>query len=132
MLFNDDLVWLPKALVHGAVSSAATVYLTGASTARIDTLDGIMVPFWAVSFAGGVISSLASDAIHTIVKDEIHLKQKAEDEASLFLGALLSGLIYYGSFYLTGPDIANDIGYVKGIAIGAASEIAASFLGNML
>ena len=85
-----------------------------------------------VAFAGGALASLASDAVHSFVKDEIHLKQKAQDEASLFLGTVLSGLFYYGSFYLTGPDLASQLGYFKCFAVGAGSEIAASFLANVL
>lgn len=133
MIF-DDFIWLPKALIHGATSSAGTVFLVGMNTyARLPYFgQGVSAPLWAVAFAGGVIASLASDAVHNYVKDEIHIKQKAQDEASLFLGAVLSGLFFYGSFYITGPDLANDIGYVKSFAVGAGSEIAASFIANMI
>ena len=132
MLFTDDMVWLPKAIVHAACASAGTVFLVGANSyARLPYL-GTSAPLWLVSFGAGALASLSSDAVHTFVKDEIHLKQKAQDEASLFLGAVLSGLFFYGSFYLTGPDLANEVGYIKSFAVGAGSEIAASFLANMI
>ena len=133
MIF-DEYVWIPKALIHGGCSSAGTVFLCGTGLRSwIPMLgNGVSVPLWAIAFVSGAAAGSVSDAIHIFVKDEIHIKQKAQDEAAMFLGALVSGLLYYGTVYAVNSGLAGDIGYVKSFAVGAGAELAASFLSNML
>ena len=132
MLFNDDMVWLPKAAIHGAVSGFSTSFLVTQGERVYLPYLKVDVPIWAVGFCSGVLSSFGSDIVHNIVKDDVHIKNKTQDEVSMFLSALLGGLFFYGSLYLSGPTLPDEVGYLKSFAIGAAGEIASAFGASLL
>ena len=93
-----------KALLQGGMTSLASVYYVLNTSSenmfiRIPMLDRTL-PAWAVAGVLGGVSSLASDGLHQFIKKEVPINAKASDEASLVLGALLSGGFFAGTLYL--------------------------------
>ena len=72
----------------------------------------------------GAVASLASDYIHTFVKNEIPLRQKAADEASLIIGGLVSAGTFSAALYCDGLSSA--------VIVSVGAELASSFLINMM
>ena len=129
----DEIV---KALLQGGLTSLASVYYVLNTSnenmyIRISLLNRTL-PVWAVAGALGSVSSLASDGLHKFVKKEVPINSKAQDEASMVLGALLSGGLFAGALYLTNASALQEYGMINAIGVGAGSEIASSFITNML
>lgn len=120
-----------KALIQGAITSCATglYYGTGA-VARIPYIGDTRLLY--VAFGVGGITSLVNDYVHKFVKDEVHIKKKAEDQASMLLGAGIGAVAYHISLSVLNPALARDTGMYMNGAIGAGSEIGGSFIYNLI
>ena len=133
MEYTDEIV---KALLQGGLTSLASVYYVLNTSneniyIRIPMLNRTL-PVWAVAGALGTISSFASDGMHKFIKKEIPINAKAQDEASLVLGALMSGGLFAGALYLTNPSALQEYGLINALAVGGGSELASSFITNMI
>ena len=114
---------LEKAGINGVVSGVASAYLFG-SNARVMTpiVRNSTMPLWALVCLGGVASSLATDGLHTFLKDEIPISKKSNDRASLFSGLLINAGTFAGILYFTAPDVARDFGLITALGVGAGAE----------
>lgn len=130
MIYMD---MLEKAALQGAITSAVS-YLCNPNIRAlgIPMLSSKPLPFWAVMAGTGVAASFVADGVHFFIKEEIHLKNKALDEASMVVGSAISAASLYAVVYVLRPEAAATIGLGCIAASGAAAEIGASFLLNMI
>ena len=120
-----------KALIQGAITSCATgLYYGMNALARIPYCGDCKLVY--VAFGVGTVTSLVNDYVHKFVKDEIHIKKKAEDQASMMLGAGIGAVAYHISLSVLNPALARDTGMYMNGAIGAGSEIAGAFVYNLI
>ena len=124
--------WLIKSGVHGALSALGTVYLFGSRTHFMLPVLNRASPLWVLGGVSGAISSLASDYIHAFVKNEIPLKEKAQDEASLVISAGVSAATFLLALYCVDRRMVTDFGMTSAIAVAVGAELGSSFLINML
>ena len=122
---------LEKAAIQGLVTGGATgLYYGTNAIANIPYFNDVKLCY--VAFGVGAFTSLANDYVHKFVKDEIHVKHKAEDQASLILGAGVGAALYHLSLSVLNPALARDTGLYMNAAIGGGSEVAGSFLYNLI
>ena len=120
-----------KAAIQGAITSAASCLYYGTNAlARIPYFKDVRLCY--VAFGVGAVTSLVNDYVHKFVKDEIHIKNKAQDQASLMLGAGLGAVMYHISLSVLNPALARDTGMYMNGAIGAGSELSGSFVYNLI
>ena len=122
---------LEKAAIQGAVTGCATALYYGTNAiATIPFVEEIKLIY--VAFGVGAITSLANDYVHKFVKDDIQIKHKASDQASMLLGAGLGAGIYHLSLSALNPALSRDTGLYMNAAIGGGSEVAGSFIYNLI
>ena len=123
-------------LYHSAISgafAAGTAKVMFPGSVVLPVLSSSRLSVWQVAALLGVVTGAASTGLHYFVKEEIPLSEKANDMASVALGAVASGMFYTGGLYmLGGGQLVRGYGLVPAIATGAAMDYAASFLTNML
>ena len=130
MSMDSYLHPLEKAVINAGITGLATCIYYG-------TYQRAYVPYIGTTrlcyIAGGVgaITSIANDLIHKFVKEEIPLRKKAEDYASIGLGVGTGALVYNYALFLVNPTLAKQTGIVSNSLIGGGSEFASSFLYNM-
>ena len=132
MLLSDQTLYVAeKALIQGAVTGCATGLYYGINAlANVPYIGNCKLAY--VAFAVGGITSLANDAVHKFVKDEVHIAKKAEDQASMVLGAGIGAVMYHFALSAINPSLARDTGMYMNAAIGGGSEVAGSFLYNLV
>ena len=120
-----------KSIIQGLTTGLATgcYYGTGA-LAQVPVL-GQTKLIYVAAVVGGA-ASLLNDAVHNFVKEEIHISKKAEDETSMVLGAGIGAIMYNFSLSAINPTLARDTGIWLNSAIGAGSELAGSFVYNLV
>lgn len=123
---------LTKAGIHGILTSGASVGIIGVGNNVNIPFLNVTVPLYIVMFGVGVASSALSDVVHQIVKDDIPLSRKGADQASLVLGAVASGYALQMALALLNPKLPGEFGFATSFAIGAGSELGASFIQNMI
>lgn len=130
MIYMD---MLEKAALQGAITSGVS-YICNPNIRAIGLplISSRPIPFWAAMAGTGVVASLVADGVHYFIKEEIHLKNKALDEASMVVGSAISAGSLYAVIYALRPEAAATIGLGCIAASGAAAEIGASFLLNMI
>ena len=131
MLSDRDSSWIPKSVAQGALSAFGGYCLLGNPRFEIPYLN-TSAPGYLVNFLVGVASSLISDGVHSFVKKDVHISRKAQDEASLLLSSVLSGFLFNAGLYVTNTNLPGDFGMVSGFAVGAGSDIASSFVVDVL
>ena len=120
-----------KAVIQGAITSCATgLYYGTSALARVPLVGDTKLMY--VAFGVGSITSLLNDYVHKFVKDEVHIKKKAEDQASMVLGAGIGAVAYHISLSVLNPALARDTGMYLNGAIGGGSELAGSFVYNLI
>ena len=120
-----------KALIQGAITSCATgLYYGMNALANVPYVGNTKLAY--VAFAVGGVTSLANDAVHKLVKDEVHIAKKAEDQASVVLGAGVGAIMYHFALCAINPALGRDTGLAMNAAIGGGSEIAGSFVYNLI
>lgn len=124
--------WLVKSGVHGGLSGLGTIYLFGSRPQFMLPIVNRPAPLWVLGAVTGALSSLASDYIHTFVKNEIPLKEKAQDEASLVISAGVSAATFLLALYCVDRRMVNDFGMTSAVAVAVGAELGSSFLINML
>ena len=123
--------WLIKAGLHSTFSALGTMYLFGSAQFNLPFAN-TPAPLWVLGAGAGLVSSLASDYIHEFVKEEIPLKEKAQDEASLLIGAGVSAGSFLLALHLVDRRMIHDYGMVSALAVSVGAELGASFLVNAL
>ena len=122
---------LEKAVAQGTIISAVSYFCYPRIRSIRVNFTRRPISAFALFAVMGAASSLVSDGIHTFVKEEIHINEKANDEASLLVGTCISAASLYCVMYLANPRLAAEYGYGCAIAAGAAGEFGASFLVNL-
>jgi len=127
---------LAKAGMSGAISAAAG-YACFALQGK--GIPGVFVPMinqtvpLLVAFAVmGAGASLVSDFVHEFAKEEIHLKDKALDEASLVIGTGITLGSYMLAISCANPTLIQEIGLPCLTGTAVAAEVGSSFLLNMV
>lgn len=128
----DFLSFIPKTAAYGATAALGSIYLFGSQMQINLPLVNSSAPLWMASFGAGMLSSLVADLVHNVVKDEISLEEKAGDQPSLFLGALVAGTTFNVMLYVLNEHLPGEYGWIRAFAVGAGSEIAASYALKML
>ena len=90
------------------------------------------VPIWLFGGLVGFAASHINDGIHSLVKSEVHIREKALDEASMVIAALVGGITYWGILALLDTAYVEQFGYYNSFGTGAAGEIIGSFAFNLL
>lgn len=133
---NQAMNVLEKAAISTVITGAASVLTTGARWKVPCSMFGLMrgqtCPLYVFAGLSGAIASLVNDGIHYLVKNEIHISKKAQDDASLYLGAVIGALSYYGTVYVLNPYLARDIGTWTLVATGMAAETASNFAFDLI
>lgn len=86
------------------------------------------VPVWIFGALVGFGSSVATDSIHSLVKSEVHLREKALDEASMIIGALVGAGSFMGILALLSPQYVAEFGLYNALGVGASGDLIGSFL----
>ena len=115
-----------KAGVNGLVSGAAAVALFGTQATVIAPMTNMTMPLYALIFLGGIGSSLATDALHLFMKEEIPISKKGNDRTSVIAGLAINAIIFAGLLEVSAPDIAADFGRYTALAVGAGAEFASA------
>ena len=132
MLLSDQTLQVAeKSLIQGVITGCATgLYYGMGALANIPIVGNTKLIY--VAFGVGGVTSLANDAIHKFVKDEVHIAQKAEDQASMVLGAGIGAIVYHFALSALNPALARDTGMMMNACIGGGSEIGGSFVYNLI
>lgn len=121
---------IEKGVIQSAVTSGAVCYWMGCGTSALTNYG--FLKSWQVGALAGAISSVTSDALHYLVKEETHLADKVNDMASMGLSVVSSGLVFNSALYILQPNMPNGYGLLAGMVTGAVSEYASSFVYNLL
>lgn len=132
-MYYKDL--FTKAGIQGGLVSLASCYYifrgTGIRNLKVASMNSKM-PMWLATFGLGAVGSLASDGIHQLVKDEIPIGSKAQDEASLIIGSLVSAGVLTAGLYLINKRALSEYGLWNSVLVGGLSEIGSSFGTNLI
>ena len=130
------LTVLEKAAITGGVTGVASMLTTGTRwSVPCPTFFGYgsgTCPLWVYAILVGAAASGVSDAAHYLIRHAIPINQKAQDEGSLYLGAIMGALSYYGLMYISNPFLARDMGALTLLATGMGAEMGASFIYAMI
>lgn len=133
MEYSDNIV---KAVIQGILTSTVSCYwvLNKGSRSLYVNLPLIRKPIPISVFMGvlGAISSVGSDLVHTLIKKEVPISAKTQEQSSMILGALLGGGVMTLGLYLTNGDSIREYGLINALLVGGASDIASSFATNMI
>ena len=120
-----------KALIQGAVTGGMTgLYYGIRAIARVPYFGDVKLMYVATVIGG--LTSVANDYIHKFVKDEVHIARKAEDQASMVIGTGVGAAMYHLSLTAINPSLARDTGLLMNACVGGGSEIAGSFIYNLI
>ena len=123
---------LEKAAISSAITGVASMLTTGAKLKTPIVFLRGNCPLFVFTGLAGAITSVLNDGIHYLIKNEVHISKKAQDEASLYLGALAGAGVYYLVIYAVNPYLARDMGYKTLLATGAVAEIGSSFTYDLI
>ena len=129
---------IQKAAISTVVTGAASMITTGSRwSVPCPSFFGLIkrgqtCPLYVFAGLSGAIASLVNDGVHYLVKNEVHIDKKAQDDASLYLGAIVGAVSYWGVVYALNPYLARDIGTWTLLATGAGAESASNFLFDMM
>ena len=122
---------IEKSVAQGAIIAGVAYFCyPNIRAIRVNWVNTLL-PSWAVCASTGAIASVVSDQVHNFVKEEIHINQKASDEASMVIGAAISSASLYGVLYIMNRNLAAEFGYGCAVAAGTAGEFGAAFLVNL-
>lgn len=126
----DLLHPLEKSAIQGLTTGLFTcVYYGSYAQARIPYIGQTRLCYIGAGI--GAITSLLNDLVHKFVKEEIPIREKANDEMSVALGVGVGAVMYNYILFLANPNLARDTGIVANSLIGGGSEFAGSFLYNL-
>ena len=127
---------LEKAAITGGMTGLASMITTGAGwrvpCPQILGFGSGACPLYVYAAVAGCLASAAADGVHYLVRNEIPINQKAQDEGSLYLAAIMGAASYWGVMYLSNPFLARDIGTATLLITGMAAEAGASLIYAMI
>ena len=123
---------MEKSLLQGIATGGMARILLSRTPMVVLPLFNRVVPIWLFGGIIGFVSSHINDGIHMLIKDDVHVRKKAEDEASMVLGAVVGGLSFLGVTALMSQRYVAGFGLYNCIGVGAAGEIVGSFAYNLL
>ena len=127
---NQYLHPIEKSLINAGITGLVTcMYYGYYQRAQVPYIGPAKLCY--VAGAVGGITSIANDLMHTFVKEEVPIRKKAEDQASVVLGAGVGAVMYNYTMCLVNPSLCEDTGIITNSIIGGGSEIASSFLYNL-
>ena len=122
---------LEKAAIQAGVTCLATcVYFGTEPLAVIPYIGDVKMCYVAAAMGGA--ASLGNDLIHQYVLDEIPINKKAEEEMAMIVGVASGALLYHYGLGLLNPKLAADTGIIANSCIGGGSELASSFVYNLI
>ena len=121
---------LEKSAIQGAVTGLATAVYYGMDAQAVISYIG-QTRLAYIGAGVGLATSLLNDGVHKFVKEEIPIRQKANDQMSVAVGVGVGALMYNYLLFLANPNLARDTGIIANSIIGGGSEFAGSFLYNM-
>ena len=131
MKMDSMLHPIEKAAIQGAVTGLATCAYYGMYTrAYVPYIGPTRLCYIATGV--GALTSVLNDVVHKFLKEEVPIRKKAEDYASIALGASTGAVLYHYTMFLINPTLAEDTGLFTNAAIGGGSEFAGSFIYNLL
>ena len=120
----------------GALQAAATGVLTFAVASKtpyvVMPIVNMVVPVWVFGATTGFAASLLNDVVHSYVKENIHLREKAQDEASMLIGAIVGAGTFLGVLGLMNTNYISELGLWSTLSIGSAGDLIGSFLYNQI
>ena len=126
----DYLHPLEKSVIQGATTGLATCLYYGSNAQATIPIVG-QTNLCYIGAGVGLLSSLVNDGVHKFVKQEIPIREKANDQMSTALGVGVGALMYNYILFLANPNLARDTGIVANSVIGGGGEFAGSFLYNL-
>jgi len=114
-----------------ATGGMARILLSETPQVLIPFLDRT-VPIWLFGGVVGFVASHINDIVHRITKSEVHIREKALDEASMLIGAIVGGGSFVGVLALMNTDYVTGFGLYQALGVGAAGELIGSFAFNLL
>ena len=121
---------IEKGAIQSAITSASVSYYMSGARALVPMFGYVQA--WQIGALAGFASSLVSDGLHYLVKEELHLADKVNDIGAMGLGLVSSGFVFNGVLYLLYNRLPQDYGILAGMVTGAVTEYATSFLYNLL
>ena len=115
---------LEKSGINGIVTGAVTATYFGLDATVIPPFMNMTMPLYIVTFLGGCVASLATDALHTFLKEEVPISKKANDRASVIAGLAINAVIFTGLLEMYDSSTAMDFGRFTALLVGAGSEFA--------
>ena len=123
---------LTKLGIHSLLSGGGSIIFFPMRSVIDIRMFNKTIPLWSFCAGIGALTSLITDGIHLVLQKEIHLSKKAEDEASLILGAGSSALILYSVMNALDYEIGSTFGMYNAFILGAGAEIGSVLLSNMI
>ena len=115
---------IEKAGINGIVTGAVTASYFGLGASVVPPFMNMTMPLYIVTFLGGCVASLATDGLHTFLKEEIPISKKANDRASVIAGLAINAIIFTGLLEVYDSTVATDFGRFTALLLGAGSEFA--------
>lgn len=134
---NQTFNVLEKAAISTVITATASMLTTGAKwRVPCPSIFGLMrnqtCPLFVFAGLSGGIASLVNDGLHKLVKNEVHISKKAQDDASLYLGAVVGAASYYATIYFLNPYLVRDLGTWTILATGTIAETASNFAYDLI
>ena len=126
----DYLHPLEKAIIQGATTGIFTCIYYGSDARAVIPYIGA-TNLCYVGAGVGAISSIINDVAHSYIKEEIPIREKANDQMSVAVGVGIGALVYNYVLFLANPNLARDTGIIANSVIGGGGEFAGSFLYNL-
>ena len=123
---------LEKAAIASVITGAASVVTTGANWRVPLVFMRGSCPLFVFTGIAGAATSLINDGVHKLIKNEVNVNKKAQDEASIYLGLLTGAVAYYSVLYIANPYLVRDVGSWTVLGTGAAAELASSMTYNLI
>lgn len=121
---------IEKATIQAGVTGLATCLYYGTyARATIPYIGTTRLCYVAAGV--GAVTSVINDVVHKYVKEEVPIRKKAEDYASIGLGVGIGAVMYNYSLCLVNPNLCRDTGIIANSIIGGGSEFGGSFLYNL-
>ena len=126
---------LEKAAITGGITGLASMLTTGAGwKVPCPTIFGMggVCPLYVFTALTGAIASSLSDGAHYLIRHEVPINKKAQDESALYLGALMGAVSYWTTMYFANPYLLQDIGSATVLFTGMGAETLASLIYTLI
>ena len=122
---------LEKAVLQGGFTCLATCLYFGTTPVAVLPYVGDVKLCYVAGGVGG-LASIVNDLIHNYVLEEIPISKKAEEEMAMVVAVGSGALVYHFGLGILNPKLAADTGLIANSCIGGGSELASSFVYNLI